>query len=102
MTDSADGRCAKVAFWTLTAITLLATGYGLLLEGWGIGKFISNNPVPKLHMRIEAQLARAVSLYAAVPLAVISAVVAFRSRLLCVVGVAAIAFCLFYHGLPRF
>ncbi len=87
-------------FWTLWVLTVALTAYGLAVELFGIGLFLRDQHVPKLHMRGEADLASAFSSITAVGLAIVCAFIG--SRALRGLGLAACCFWLFYLAIPRF
>ncbi len=95
-------RLVRTLFWTFWSLTVVLTAYGLAVESLGIGLFLRDQHVARLHMRVEAHLASALVGVTAVGLAFVCAIVGRWSRLLRSIGFAALAFWLFYLAIPRF
>ena len=95
-------RLVRTAFWTLWGLTVALTTYGLAVELFGVGLFLRDEPVLKLHMRGEAHLATTLASVTAIGLAFVSLYVGRWSRSLCRLGFAALAFWLFYFSMARF
>jgi hypothetical protein len=95
-------RLVRTLFWTLWVLTVVFTAYALAVESFGIGLFLHDQHVPKLHMRGEAHIASALGSITALGLAIVCAFVGRWSRPLRRFGVAALAFWLFYLAIPRY
>lgn len=95
-------RLILTAFWTLWVLAVFLTAYALAVESFGIGLFIPDQHVPKLHMRAEARVACVLSGTAVFGMLGISLFVSAPSRSLKAAVFFAFAFCLFYLAIPRF
>lgn len=95
-------RLVRTLFWTLWVLTVAFTAYALAVELFGVGLFLSDEHVPKLHMRGEARLSGALGSLSAIGLAVVCAFIHRWSRPLLGLGFAALAFWLAYLAIPRF
>jgi hypothetical protein len=95
-------RLVRTTFWTFLVITIGVTAYGFLVEAFGLGLFLRDNPVPKLHMRAEAHLAEALSSASALGLFVTSFIIRRWNRTLFGVGLAGCVFWFVYFALPRY
>ena len=95
-------RLIRTAFWTLLVLTVILTSYGFIVEEFGFGLFLRDDPAPKLHMRGEAHIASALSLAATLGLFIASMMVRRWSRVLPGVGFTGCAIGLWYCRLPRF
>lgn len=92
-------RLLRTAFWTLWGLAVSLTAYALVVETFGLGLFLPDQHVPKLHMRAEAHVACVLGGTAAFGVAGICLFVSTPLRLL---GFAAFAFWLFYLSISRF
>ena len=95
-------RLVRTLFWTLWVLTVALTAYALAVESFGVGLFLRDEHVPKLHMRGEAHLASALGTVTAIGLAVVCVFIGRWSRALRRLGFAALGFWLFYLAIPRF
>ena len=93
-------RLVRTAFWTLCVVSL--TAYALVVETFGLGLFLPDQHVPKLHMRTEPRVAFMLSLIAGVSMFGINSFVSAPSRRLGSAVLAALAFWLVYLAIPRF
>lgn len=90
----------RAAFWTLFVLTVAATAYWFAVVSFGKGLFLSDQHVPKLHMRGEARLANILATEAAIGLAVVCVFIGRWSRPLRLLGFAALAFWIFHLAVP--
>ena len=95
-------RLVRTLFWTLWVLTVGFTAYALVVESFGVGLFLSDEHVPKLHMRGEARLAGVLGSLSAIGLAVLCAFIHRWSRPLLRFGFGALAPWLLYLAIPRF
>jgi hypothetical protein len=94
-------RLSRVVFWTFFVLTIGLSSYGFLVESFGIGLFLHHFPVPKFHMRAEAEIARMLSLLPAIGLFAASILVRRWNRTLLGVGLTGCAYWFGYWALPR-
>ena len=98
-TSPSTERLVRTLFWTLWVLTIVLMGYALAVESLGLGLFLHDQHVPKLHMRGEARIASALGSMTALGLAVVCA---FVGRPLRRLGFVVFSCWLFYLAIPRF
>jgi hypothetical protein len=91
----------RTLFWTFWVLTIALIGYGLAISSFGVGLFLEEG-TPKLHMRYEVRVAEFLGGLSAVGLLVVCVFLPRGSRVLRNLGLAALAFWLFYLAIPRF
>ncbi len=95
-------RLVHTAFWTLWVLAVSLTAYAFVVETFGLGLFLPDQDVPKLHMRAEPRVAFMLSLIAGVSMFGISCFVSASSRRLEIAVLAVLVFWFVYLAIPRF